>query len=76
MIDDAASIPDLAEVLNDSAIRIATSGQFQAVELSRMLCALAVIAHRNTPPSIMLDILAKAVAKVNPILKDYDEPER
>lgn len=73
MIDDANSIPDLVEVFDSSAIRIAKSGRTQASDLALMLRALAGIAHQNTPPSITLDIAAKAFAKVNAILKDSDD---
>ena len=73
MIDDAESIPDLVAVFNSSAIRIAKSGRAQASDLALMLRALAAIAHKNTPASIILDIVAKAFAKVDAILKDSDD---
>ena len=73
MIDDAKSIPDLVAVFDTSAIRIAKSGRAQASDLALMLRALAAIANKNTPPSIILDIVAKAFAKVNANLNDSDD---
>ena len=73
MIDDAKSIPELVAVFDTSAIRIAKSGRAQASDLALMLRALAAIAHNNTPPSIILDIVAKAFAKANAILSDSDD---